>query len=312
MHGYASVHHWRALEGGGLEDMCGMTRSIEKGDSSMDKRAAQRSRCGSSSSTRGRMRRLKRLAQRQGNRLVTLAVACAVTVGTLAPRTSEASGQQQPQPAPAQTQPVTVSGGGNVIAEPLATAAPAHHTRLSRVSFARGSATRVTLDRLAVARASDPSSCRHVYPFGHQGQDSGAALVHTAERLVGCPYRFGGASSSEGFDCSGLVWYIHHVMHMPIPRRAEDQGLYAAEVPEGQLQPGDLLFFHFAEGDPRASNLDFAPSYINHVALYIGGGRFIHAPKSGKHVQYGRLEDFKPYFLKAGRYWSGSSLLARG
>jgi cell wall-associated NlpC family hydrolase len=162
-----------------------------------------------------------------------------------------------------------------------------------------------------VRAAATTNGCRRLQQWAHDDQGAGASLVQAAERLLGCPYHFGGASSNEGFDCSGLVWYVHQLLRMPIPRRAEEQSMYAAEVPEEQLQPGDLVFFHFAEGDPRGSYLDFAPSYINHVGIYVGNGKFIHAPKAGKGVSYAKMTDFKPYFLKAGRYWSGSGMLAR-
>lgn len=170
-----------------------------------------------------------------------------------------------------------------------------------------------THGRSAHGHAGHPSrtsACRRVTQWKHADQGAGMALVQAAQHFLGCPYRYGGASV-DGFDCSGLVWYVHQMLRMPVPRTADEQGLYAQRVSEDQLQPGDLVFFHFAEGDPQGSHVDFSPYYINHVGIYTGDGHFIHAPKNGKLVSTSRLSDFKQYFVKAGRYWTGAGMLAR-
>jgi cell wall-associated NlpC family hydrolase len=236
---------------------------------------------------------------------MTLAVAYAVTVGTLLPRPTQAD---EVQPAPAQEEAMTGDAQKEAGQKESGQKESGHSrsTRGGRATVARMAALRAA----ATVRAATASGCRRLGNWTHDDKGTGVALVQAAQNFLGCPYRFGGTTVA-GFDCSGFVWYVHQLMRMPIPRRAEDQSAYAATVTEDNLQPGDLVFFHFAEGDPRGSYVDFSPNFINHVGIYTGEGRFIHAPKDGKVVSYARMVDFKPYFLKAGRYWTGSGMLAR-
>jgi cell wall-associated NlpC family hydrolase len=100
-----------------------------------------------------------------------------------------------------------------------------------------------------------------------------AAVVRTAESLVGAPYRYGGRSPA-GFDCSGLVHYsfaragIHG-----LPRSAEELENASAPIDLASLQPGDLLFFRLERRK------------TTHVAIYVGGRSFVHAPSRGKRVE---------------------------
>lgn len=120
----------------------------------------------------------------------------------------------------------------------------------------------------------------------------GRLLLARAERQLGAPYRFGGASP-QGFDCSGLVRWVHGEAGITVPRTAAGQQLEARPVPVGELQAGDLVFFRIAG---RA---------VDHVGIYAGDGRFLHAPRSGRTVGYDRLDD--PWWSSrqagAGRFW---------
>ena len=107
-------------------------------------------------------------------------------------------------------------------------------------------------------------------------------VIAGARDMLGKPYRFGGRDP-RGFDCSGLVWYTHRQAGIEVPRTARSQLAAASPVARGALQAGDLLFFRI--GARRAG----------HVGIYIGGGKFIHAPSGGKRVAAARLGD---------RYWS--------
>lgn len=124
------------------------------------------------------------------------------------------------------------------------------------------------------------------------GREAGAALVGVAAQLIGTPYRYGGASP-QGFDCSGLVYYVHGRLGLQVPRTAAQQSRAARTVKLSALQPGDLVFFRV---DSRS---------VDHVGIYAGRGRFIHAPRTGKVVSYAYLDD--PYYRKrlvgAGRFW---------
>ena len=120
--------------------------------------------------------------------------------------------------------------------------------------------------------------------------DSGAAVATVAQGLVGTPYRFGGSSDS-GFDCSGLAVYAYERVGITIPRTAAEQERAAQPVPVQDLLPGDLLFFRL-----RSRRVD-------HVGIYVGSGRFIHAPRSGAPVSYGRLRGFfREHLVRAGRF----------
>jgi cell wall-associated NlpC family hydrolase len=102
---------------------------------------------------------------------------------------------------------------------------------------------------------------------------SRSAIVRAAIDQVGAPYRWGG-DSPRGFDCSGLVIYSYReVGVMGLPHSAAGLERVASRVPLSDLQPGDLLFFRLV--GPKAS----------HVAIYVGGEEFVHAPSGGKPVE---------------------------
>jgi cell wall-associated NlpC family hydrolase len=106
-----------------------------------------------------------------------------------------------------------------------------------------------------------------------------AAAAALAASLVGAPYRFGGAAP-DGFDCSGLVWYVYRAVGVTVPRTAAEQRNMAAPVEMERLKPGDLVFFQ---------------TPVDHVGIYLGDGEFVHAPSSGRTVERARLKS--PFFL---------------
>jgi cell wall-associated NlpC family hydrolase len=116
-----------------------------------------------------------------------------------------------------------------------------------------------------------------VQSFSQQQTLSQGAFT-IARKMVGAPYRYGGADP-RGFDCSGLVYYSYLQAGMRIPRTTSEQYRQSKDVEPSQLQPGDLLFFTISRNKP------------SHVGIYAGQGRFIHAPSSGKSVSYASLSD---------------------
>ncbi len=106
----------------------------------------------------------------------------------------------------------------------------------------------------------------------------GARAVYAAYRQLGTPYRYGG-STPDGFDCSGLIQYAYHRAGIDIPRTTRQQLRHARPVSLSALRPGDLVFFRVSRRK------------VSHVGIYAGGGRFIHAPSSGKQVSYADLND---------------------
>ncbi|GLR09435.1 endopeptidase [Mixta theicola] len=100
---------------------------------------------------------------------------------------------------------------------------------------------------------------------------------------LGKPYLWGGTSPHTGFDCSGLVWYAYKdVVRFKIPRTANE--MYhlrdAAPINREALEKGDLVFF-------RINNRGAA----DHVGVYLGNGRFIQSPRTGKDIQISQLDD---------------------
>jgi cell wall-associated NlpC family hydrolase len=121
----------------------------------------------------------------------------------------------------------------------------------------------------------------------------GEALADFALRLRGSPYRYGGATI-DGFDCSGLVFYAHRALGLTVPRTSRDQADDSTDVKAKKLRPGDLVFFKI---DSRR---------VNHVGIYVGDHRFVHAPGKGKPVTTNSLNDefYAKRFFSAGRYWN--------
>src|SRR5690606_1411200 len=113
------------------------------------------------------------------------------------------------------------------------------------------------------------------------GTADGIAVAHTALGLRGVRYRPGG-TTPEGFDCSGFVQYVYAQYGVFLPRLARDQFRAGESVPAERLQPGDLVFFE-TEGNE-----------LSHVGIFIGGGRFVHAPNSRSAVRISSLD--APYW----------------
>ncbi len=111
--------------------------------------------------------------------------------------------------------------------------------------------------------------------------------------LVGTPYRWGGNTPDSGFDCSGLIGYVYReAAGVRLPRSTRE--MIAMKVPSvrsGALYSGDLVFFA-TNGSGR----------VSHAGIYVGEGRFVHAPSSGGTVRLDRLAD---------GYWRSRYLGAR-
>ena len=107
------------------------------------------------------------------------------------------------------------------------------------------------------------------------GGSGNSAVIAIAQRYLGVPYVYGGASPS-GFDCSGLTMYCYAQVGVGLSHGATDQQHASTPVPISALQPGDLVFFGNA-------------SYSYHVGIYVGGGSMIHAPHTGAVVGYGSI-----------------------
>ena len=104
----------------------------------------------------------------------------------------------------------------------------------------------------------------------------GKRIVKYAKHLVGVPYVYGGSSPRSGFDCSGFVRYVYAHLGVSLPHSSyADFGL-GRRVSRAGLRPGDLVFFHG----------------LGHVGIYVGAGKFIHAPHTGTRVSYSTLAEY--------------------
>lgn len=112
-------------------------------------------------------------------------------------------------------------------------------------------------------------------------------IVLTALSALGKPYRWGGTKPEEGFDCSGLVYFAYvqnGVDESDLPRTAAQLAKEGEPIKRSELKPGDLVFFN-----------TLGKRY-SHVGLYLGEGRFVNAPSSGKNVRIDSLDN--PYYKK--------------
>jgi cell wall-associated NlpC family hydrolase len=126
-----------------------------------------------------------------------------------------------------------------------------------------------------IAPANEGKRPRAVVTSGAPDRETaGKRASQFALEAVGIPYRWGGESLASGFDCSGLVRWAYGRVGIDLPHSS--YALYAEgrRVSDARLEPGDLLFF---EG-------------LGHVGLYVGRGRMVHAPKTGRDVEVVRLE----------------------
>ncbi len=117
----------------------------------------------------------------------------------------------------------------------------------------------------------------------------GERAATVAVRQVGVPYRYGG-DGTDGFDCSGLVHYAYARAGKTVPRTTGDLWRRTRPVQERELEVGDVMFF----------DID---GKMSHVGLYLGSGRFVHAPSSGREVTVADLDSgyYRNAFIRGGR-----------
>jgi cell wall-associated NlpC family hydrolase len=115
--------------------------------------------------------------------------------------------------------------------------------------------------------------------------NAGSDIALRALAHVGVRYRYGGNTPETGFDCSGLVrWVFRDLPEIQLPRASRDMSLMEAPAVDPEaLVAGDLVFFRISGRS------------VSHVGIYVGDGRFVHAPSRGGKVRVDRLGD---------HYWS--------
>jgi cell wall-associated NlpC family hydrolase len=150
---------------------------------------------------------------------------------------------------------------------------------------------------LAACAGTPPPSPPAPIPVSRVQLDANAQaaddVLFRALGLVGTPYRYGGNTPDSGFDCSGLINFVYRdVMGIRLPRSTREMiSLDTPSISQSALQPGDLIFFATAGG-----------KQVSHAGIYVGEGRFVHAPSTGGTV---RLDSLSTH------YWQKSYLDAK-
>ncbi len=133
-------------------------------------------------------------------------------------------------------------------------------------------------------RTASAPPVRHAWPQVPPADPAAAnSVLMRALGLVGTPYRYGGNTPDSGFDCSGLVSYVYRdVLDLQLPRTSSQlASVQGPRIDPDRLATGDLVFFG-SRGN------------VSHVGIYVGEGRFVHAPNSGGTVRLDYLD---------GSYW---------
>ncbi len=166
-----------------------------------------------------------------------------------------------------------------------------HEGSWYKVRFPRGSKGWVRGDFLAAVHPTVVASHRSHHSksqlssyvasrLERSAREGDGALFSTAHELLGTPYRYGGTSRSGGLDCSGFTSTVYRSVGVKLPRTSREQSGIGQKVKRSDLKPGDLVFFHTGRS-----------SRINHVAIYEGNGKFIHASSGGGEVKESSLSE---------------------
>lgn len=162
------------------------------------------------------------------------------------------------------------------------------------IALAFGPGRRAAVARRAPASIHVPASGAAPAPASTAAL--AALAIGTGESFLGVPYRWGGNTPEEGFDCSGFLRYVYRRHGIELPRVTRDQAKVGEPVPTRieALRPGDLMFFA-ADG-----------VVIDHAAMYVGAGRILHSSASGKGVRYDDLSTrrgayYRDHFVAARR-----------
>jgi len=117
------------------------------------------------------------------------------------------------------------------------------------------------------------------------------SIIKNAKEMLGVSYYYGGISPKTGFDCSGLVYYLHKKQGIKLPRTTKGQLQRVRKIRKSALRPGDLVFFAINKRK------------VSHVGIYLGDNKFIHSPSTGKSVKITSMTSnyWRSRFVTGGR-----------
>ena len=172
-----------------------------------------------------------------------------------------------------------------------------------RIKVARKSSTRQekqlaralksTKFKKANAKKSSKFSINDILFSGKNGSKKSMKMISLAKKKLGRRYVWGAVGQKNTFDCSGFTTYVCKKNGIKIPRRAIEQSKYGKYVSRSNLKPGDLIFFDTSKR---------RKGYVNHVGIYLGNNKFIHASSAKKKVIITSLnKNFYSKRFKGGR-----------
>lgn len=185
----------------------------------------------------------------------------------------------------------------NFLQKTLLTALPCVMFMMPQAAMAENNLTNF-ISNIATAQTASFQTNTNFQANDFQANDSQASstskassLIATAKNFIGLPYRFGGTSPTSGFDCSGFMQYVYKkTANIDLPRTSGSMAQVGEKISRDNLQPGDMVFFSHSGGR------------ISHVGMYIGEGRFIHSPSTGKSISITALNS---------GYWANKFVTAR-
>ena len=163
--------------------------------------------------------------------------------------------------------------------------------RLEAEEQARTLVSEGVIEEFYIVNPQSSAAARYGAGDGSRLRDE---IIKTAARFKGTPYRWGGTSAREGFDCSGFTMTVYRLNGLDLPRSSRSQWHAGESVNRTKLEKGNLVFFRTNSSRK-----------ISHVGIYDGNGRFIHAPGKGKKVRRSSLDNryYKKRYAGAKTYF---------